>query len=147
MRQGDDERAFYRRLVFAFLVVGGCLAVVWYYPTSLKGLPPWPIEEGTFELSARSADASELPREGLVLVDEYCHSPDRSEPSVTSVYRLVDGQAWRIRLLCPDRGTRSIDVHFSFMGTECASEENPISAIPKTRRLDLTVTCPQEPSE
>ena len=147
MDQGGGRMEFNRKIFFSFLIAG-FVFILWVRTPKTQGVDQLLIaEEGTLEIFARREDRTGIPREGLVLVDEYCHAHDRSDPSVTSVYRLVDGQAWRVRLLCPDLATRSLEVRVSFMGTECASLENPIQDIPKSRRLYLTVDCPQEPSE
>jgi hypothetical protein len=147
MDQNSHRNGFNRKIFFSFLVVGFFIVLWRTFPKAQKAERFSAVEEGTFEILVRNADGTNLSGKGFVAVDESCDASDRSEPTVTAGYQLIDGQAWRVRLFCPDRHTRLLNVRFPFMGTECTAEENPILTIPKSQRLELTVACSPVSSE
>lgn len=142
-----NSRASGSRILVSFFIIGLFIVLWWSFPKKQRAEQLSAVEEGTFEIIVKDVDGTPLSGKTSVAVDEYCDTADRSEPSVTAGYQLINGLAWRVRLFCPDRRSRLLLVRFPFLGTECAAAENPILTIPANRRLELTVACSPVSSE
>lgn len=137
----QNSRSSGHRIRVSFIIIGLFIALWWTFPKKRNAEQLSAVEEGTFEIVVSDADGVPLSGRTSVAVDESCDASDRTEPTVTAGYQLVDGRAWRVRLFCPDRRSRFLNVRFPFMGPDCAAAENPIRTIPANQRLELTVAC------
>lgn len=147
MDQNGNRAGFNRKIFFSFLI-GGFVLVLWMAtPKAQKGDQLLGMEEGTFELVVVNNGRYVLPEEGSVLVDEYCAASDFSGPSVSSRHTLVEGRVWRVRLLCPDRGTQWVGFKFFFDGYRCTPSYSASRYNPDGTTVSRSVACSPETAE
>lgn len=144
-----NEQPIVRNLVATIGILGTMtIAIYIAFPSrqANKNATTLLAEEGTFEVMITSA-RGDLPSLGQITIHEHCRGTANGT-TIASERMLHNGEAWRIRLFCPDHGTEWINIVPQFRGFVCTPGSVLFRSNPNQMALRTTVFCvPQTESQ